>query len=373
MIKKVLFLIVIAFGIFSINFSYADSSGGYAKELKNKLDDAEKVAREEFNKLHDTVNSTKSPDERNVKGFVLSTEVLTFKDIPENVDKEISIIRDRIRQLIFHVATDIETTGSTGSVNISQGGSIDYDLPADARRRYENIMEAKVKNNVSVMAVKVSFELLSAVNKSLISEAKKENNVSVKRKAYITQAAFVYEMSDIVLDILDKIELEGKPSLKTLKAEQDTKLKARKAKLEKSLQKVESSFKAGKVGEKPFKSLEKSYGNLLKVTEAQLEGWEDLMGKVGKQDNWLNDIKNKKDLVEFKRDLAKHQLDTLRDMYVLENAMSIIGNMDELVEIIENIELLELDEKTVQKLLFGNVQQTIENSSKDKEKINIIQ
>lgn len=354
MLKKIFFIKII-FVIFTINFCYA-ASNDYAEKLKSKLDDAEKIAREEFDRLHNTVNNTKSPDERNIKGFVLSTEVKTFKDIPENIDKEISVIRERIRKLIFQVATDIETTGNSGKVKVSRGGNLDYKLPDDAAKRLKSIMSAKAKNNVSVRSIKVSIQLLAAVNNSLMEDAKKEKNESLKRRAYITQAAYVYEMSKIVLDVLNSIELEGKPVLEKLKIEQEKKLNLRISALKKSVGKVENSLNAGKIKEQQAERLKESYGHLLKANEIQLEAWDDLMQKIGKQEDWLKSIKSEKDVIELNMDFAKHQLNTIRDMQVLAETMSLVGNMGELIKIVENIELLELDDKTVQKLLFGGVE-----------------
>lgn len=64
-------------------------------------------------------------------------------------------------------------------------------------------------------------------------------------------------------------------------------------------------------------------------------------------------MKQYSSVIRFKRNAAKHQLDTLRDIIVIGDITSLIGSMDELVTAIRDIELLELDNETVLTLLFG--------------------
>ncbi|EDN67544.1 hypothetical protein BGP_1956 [Beggiatoa sp. PS] len=343
------------------NFAYAvqettQSESSYEQKLIEKMKTAEEIARKEIANLHKMANSTNSPDERNIRGFVLSTEVRTFKDIQKNVDQDISFIRQRIRTLIFHVATDIELSGKSGKVVIGPGGILGYDdLPENTIKKYESLMEAKMKNNISIRSVHLAIQLLASLNKRLIVEAEGEGiSVQLKRKLYITQAAYVYEMANIVLEVLNKVSLEGKPMLEAIKQEHEQRIKKRISEMNSELKEIIRLKEAGIMTDNQVISYQKSYAFLKAANQTSLNAWEDLMKKVSKQENWLNKMKQQQKVVEAKMKLAKHQLQTLRDIIVIGEMTSMVDNMDDLVATIQDLELLELDEKTVRGLLFIN-------------------
>jgi hypothetical protein len=313
------------------------------------------VVRETLAELHDKANSTDSPDRRNIKGFVLSTEVNTFRDIPANIDQDIQALRESIRALIYKVATDIELTGSSGRVSITSGGMINYeDLPADAVKEIERLMDAKTKNNVSVRSINLAIQTLADINKQLMTEAEKAVDVKQKRKLYITQAAFVYEMSDIVVDILKNVSLEGKAELEKIATENQQRINERMQTIDNSIDKVKQAQSQGAISAETAGKQEHSYNLMREANKQTLQAWQDFVQKISQQDNALQNIKVKHVAIELIRDNAKMQLDTLRDIAVVGEFHSLLGNIDELMATIEGLELLELTPETVRTLLFGN-------------------
>ena len=133
--------------VFSSLISAKESpkNADFEQRYKDIANGATAAVQHGIGKLHETVNNTSSPDERNLRGFVNSTEVLTFKNIPQHVDSEIKDIRKRIKTIIFMAATDIEQTGSSGKASLEQG-ELRY-LPKDAKDKYLRLMEAKKLNN----------------------------------------------------------------------------------------------------------------------------------------------------------------------------------------------------------------------------------
>lgn len=315
---------------------------------------AEKFARQKLDELHTVSNTTGSADEKNIKGFVLSTDVLTFKDIPDSVDKQILAIREYLRTLIYTVATDIEASSGqmTGTISVNRDG-IQYDLPENAIEKYRKIMEANEQNNVSVRSVNLAIQLLTSINHDLMREAEAATTQQEKRKLYITQAAYIYEMADIVLNILNEIGLDGKPVLEQLKKEHEQRITTRLGEFNTELERIRQAQAAGKMEEEEVNSYQTLYANLISANQTSLKAWASLMERVNKQENWLNNVKQYSAVIEFKRNAAKHQLDTLRDIIVIDDITSLIGSMDELVTAIRDIELLELDNETVLTLLFG--------------------
>lgn len=313
------------------------------------------VVQETLEKIHDKANSTNSPDRRNITGFVLSTEVSTFRDIPANIDQDIQHLRESIRALIFRVATDIELTGSSGKASISEGGVISYeDLPADAVKEIERLMDAKAKNNVSVRSVHLAIKMLTNLNKQLMTEAEKAINVQQKRKLYIMQSAFVYEMSDIVAEFLNNVSLEGKEELEKISNEHQQRINERVQEIDTLIGKVKQAQSQGAISAESAGRQENSYNLMKGANQQTLQAWQEFTQKISQQDNALQNIKSKHVAIELIRDNAKMQLDTLRDIAVVGEFHSLIGNIDELMATIEGLELLELEPETVRTLLFGN-------------------
>lgn len=329
----------------------ADVDVPYESELRQRLEAAEKIAREELDRLHEAVNNTGSDDERNIDGFVLSTEVRTFEDVSEGIDREIQLIRNNIRSLIFQVATDIERTGSSPGVGYDSQTGVRYEgLPAEAVAKYENILNAKEANNVSVRSVQVAIQLLASINRDLMTDARQTDDVQSKRRLYITQAAYIYEMADIVLSVLDDLQLEGKPTLDRLHGENQQRINRRLVDIEAELARVESELSAGRLSDRDAENLRKSYGLIIAANRTSLAAWDDLMSQVERQEDWLATMKHHAVSIELKRNAARHQLNTLRDI-VLVGEIAPLITMDDLVATIQTVELLELDEEAVYGLL----------------------
>lgn len=313
------------------------------------------VVKELLEQLHTKANSTNSPDKRNIKGFVLSTEVRSFRDIPINVDQEIQSLREDIRALIYKVATDIELGGNTGEIFVTPNGFVNYeDLPKDAVDEYKRLMHAKQINNISVQSVSVAIQMLSNLNQQLMQEAERAINIQQKRRLYITQSAFVYEMSDIVLELLDKVSLEGKVELERISQEHQQQINERMQSIDTAIKRVKQAASQGAISAEMAKVREDSYTLIKQANQKTLETWQEIMNNISKQNNALQTIKSKRIAIEIVRDNAKIQLDTLRDIAVVGEFHSLIGNIDKLVATVKDLELLELTPEVVSILLFGN-------------------
>ena len=285
----------------------------------------------------------------------MSTDIRTFRDIPKKINAEILKIKEEIRWLIRQVATDIELSGedSTGNIIVGPSG-IQYKLPENTIQKYRKIMRAKQDNNISVRSVKIAIKFLASINKQLMDVAKKEDNSELKGRLYVTQAVYVYEMADIVLDLLNKIGLEGKPVLEKIKEDSEKQIQGDSSWIQAELKKIKQAEKKGKITEKVAVNLEKTYRHLLEANKSILSAWDSLMEKVDRQENWLNKIRDYRVSVKFKRDAAKKQIETLRRILIFAEVRPLVDSMDDLIAIIQDLEILELTNEDVSTLLFGN-------------------
>jgi len=324
----------------------------YEQQLREKTDAAEKVLFEKLEKLRETANTTNSSDPRNVRGFVLSTEVQTFKDIPGYVDSEIAAIRESIRVLIFQVATDIENSGGATSRKITiNNQGIDFEPPPDAFEPSQKLMEAKRKNNVSVRSIQLAIQLLSSVNTKLIEHAR-EAKGELKKRWYITQASYIYEMADIVLTVLKDVSLEGKPVIEQIRQEHQGRLQKRITEIQREIERIKREQQNKRISEDEATNLQYSYSLMIRANKKSVQAWGDLMAKVNSQETWINDIKKRALSVELVRNAAKHQLETLRDITVISEMTDLFTSIDDLVAAIKDIKLLDLTDEEVSEMLF---------------------
>lgn len=121
-----------------------------------------------------------------------------------------------------------------------------------------------------------------------------------------------------------------------------------------SINKVKQAQSQGAISADTASKQEHSYNLMREANKQTLQAWQEFTQKISKQDSALQNIKSKHVAIELIRDNAKMQLDTLRDIAVIGEFHSLIGNIDELMATIEGLPLLELTPETVRALLFGN-------------------
>jgi Ulp1 family protease len=185
----------------------------------------------------------------------------------------------------------------------------------------------------------------------LVNAAHKSKNKEQIESLYMKQAVYVYEMADMTLKLLDELSLEGKPIIDSLHEDAKNRVKNRTEEINKQVTEAKSLLEKNLLTEDKYKKEEDSLLLMKKANEQSLHAWDELMQRVGSQENFINNLKNKRDLVKYKRDKALLQIETLRDIKVVSEGMNIIGNLDDLVSIIADLDLLVLDEQTVRTLL----------------------
>lgn len=121
---------------------------------QNQLDETflelrKKVETEVMN-LHREANNTGSGNRNNVTGTVISADVITFNDIPPEVNRRIESQQLAIQRLIEAVARSHETTNSTVAIGVSEQG---IEIPRELLEQMEQIEEAGAANNRTIMTV----------------------------------------------------------------------------------------------------------------------------------------------------------------------------------------------------------------------------
>jgi hypothetical protein len=334
--------------------TFASAETDYVNQAMDAL---KEISTEQLGKIETTANSTNSNNEENLKGFVLSTQIKTFSDIPKNIDMEIAEIKKETRLLIRQIALDIEMNdgNKSGALSLDEKGNVHYtpnpNLPDELNRKRKALLEGQVKNNVSIRSAYYALKLLGNINNEIIVQAKEAKGRKAKEKMYMKQAVYVYEISDIVLTLLNELTLEGKNSIVKLHEEA-------KAKVDKNFKNIEiQREKAKHLADKNLISplaLSKELDGLMyieKANQRMINTWDGLLTRVGNQEKQLNDLKAKRELIEYKQSKAKIQIETLRDLRSLAELKDSIGAIDDLVSTVDELDLLILDDQVVAQLL----------------------
>jgi len=335
-----------------LQFSYADNTN-FTEKSKKALDG---IVKKQIEKMSNLANSTKSANEDNVKGYVLSSHIRTFSDIDSHIKNEINSMRHEIKSLIIRVALEIEINNdSSGKLGIDDSGNVYYNsnkkLPKDTNDKQEKLLKANLQNSVSVRSIELAVRLLANINSELIEQGKNAKTAKEKEKIYMKQAIYVYEMSDMLLELLNKINLDGAGVIYSIYNEAKRKSKKRISDIDEEKKKVDSLVQKGMMSQETGTKEKESYRLIQQASQKSLEVWDEILKKIGNQEKFLAHLKQQKELIEFKRKKALFQLEALRDIRTVREVKDTIGSLDKLVDSVSSLELLVLDEYTVQQLL----------------------
>ena len=337
--------------------TFSSAKNDYQQKALSAL---EKITTSQIEKIQLTANSTSSKNEKNIKGFVLSTQIRSFSDIPKNIDMEIKSIKKDTRFLIRQIALDIEMNdgNSSGALSLDERGNVKYtpnkNLPDDLNKKREELLEANLKNNVSIRSAYLALSLLGSMNNEIIAKAKEAKGRKEKEKLYMKQAVYVYEISGIVLSLLDNLTLDGKNSIEKLHNEAKTRVATNIENLEKQKQKAKRLETKGLISDEALTKELNGLQLMEKANERSLDAWKGILTRIGSQEKYLEKLKQKRDLIEYKQSKAKIQIETLRDLRSVASLKDSIGAIDDLVGAVDQLDLLVLDDKAVTALLGGN-------------------
>lgn len=327
--------------------------GTYELQARKALNN---IVSDQIEKIHKQANSARSADASYVDGFTLSGDIVKFKDIPRKVDNQINLIQKQVYLLIKKVATDIELNKSTsGTLTMNDKGEVLYipnkDIPQQIDAKREDLLRANLKNSVSIRSAFLAFNLMSELNRELTDKAQKEKDRKTKEKLLITQAIYVYEMSEMVLQLLSSLELEGIATIYNLHQNAKDRSKQHVAEINKHKEKAKALKEKNLITDEALANELNSLDFLVRANLSNLEAWTGILDKTGKQKDFLANVKMKKDLIAYKRDKAKIQLETLRDLAQTAELRESIGSLDDIVASVANLDLVILDEDTISTLL----------------------
>ena len=263
------------------------------------------------------------------------------KNIPKNVDADILGVRKKIKNIFYNLAKEIETKGKSGKLILKDGVV-----------SYENIKTAQAVNNITLRSIKLSFDVLSTINKTMVREASLESDINKKRKLYINQAILVYEMSSLVIEIANEISLDGTKIIESIKKDTENEWENIVKEIDADMVKLEERKKTSVLSSDIDKRL-KIYNQQKESGKIINSKWTEIQKGLDNQQKKIDEIRSNIFLIEVIQKQAKIQMRILRDVKVIGIINESIGSLEGLINIVKNIPLLEIDKETM-KDLIGN-------------------
>jgi len=301
--------------------------------------DSDAVAKKEEEINHEakvlqqaTMNSTKKKLDKLVEALKgnYDLDIKQIKIVPANEDvrEEVLKIQNDIRYLYLATTKEIEETG-TANLKLDK----DTLFSISHGERQERIANNQEQINVTISSQAMAIKVLVRLNDSLIEMAKNETNRKKKQQLYMTQAMYVYELSHIVLNMIDNISMSGIEDLRALHKE-----------TMQTFKEMETVF-----NEMIKENEDEEAKNWLKALDFLRVQWGTVLGTLDNQEGWLNNLKEEKDKFEDIAKKAVFQLQLLEQGVIMDIVINQIAAVKSVLE--EELPILRLGQNEMESLL----------------------
>lgn len=292
--------------------------------------------------------------------YRVSTDIIIIKDIDEEVKRRIEGRKIAIKEIIYQTARDIESNQNT---NIAFENNI---LSKKEQEEVKTFYNAINENNISLSSLALSIKMVVGVSKDLYNAAFTETDPKRKSNLYIEYTAFAYELSNIVVSLLENFEQQGIDELNSLYTKQKQEVDAIKGRINNKTSDYERRYKSGQLTKTDYYEKVNTHSDLLIVLDKSLEQWTILFETIDKQKDWASNIQTKVQDFRDLRDEAGLQLDVLA---VIKTTLTVLENFKNIEEITEiaKVPLLPINIELVNDLFRTELPKDIE---KNKIKLN---
>ncbi len=249
----------------------------------------------------------------------------------EALRKKITEVQRNVKNLFIVTAEEIEM-GNEVKVTVDSIGMVLSTTEKDRKNRF---MESTKLSNISIVSQAIAIKALIEINQNLIDSAEREDNRKKRIDWYLTQAIFAYELSSTITEMIDSLSLSYMEDLHNIYNEEM-----------KELSEMEADFNELIDGKN--KHLAKGW---LEAIEILRENWKSVIAKIEDQEDWVKNIKEKKDEFENFAKMAVYQIRLLGKGIIVEQVIVETDAFRTLLAI-DNIPLVGLDGMTFDSLFF---------------------
>ena len=318
------------------------------KKFRQKIEKVQQQA------IKETIDEIRRENVNSGKQFVddsralTSDDILKISNIGKDVIAQVEGRKNAIKAMILMTAKAIEDERNV-SIRVNPETKL-WETPKIAQKA-ERLVKAYKENRISLNSLVLAIKATLSLSKNLYQEANQEANANKKWDIYVEYTAFVYEMTSIVIEVIQDFTLGGVEEIKTLYNERLKKVNSLKQVVtEKLIRPYQVRLENDKITEEEYQLATKQYFEWNKALNVSLDGWKRVFSIIDDQDTWANNLKNK--LAEFKqRKLeAGIQLDILVELGITRTMLNHLKGLEKLANL-ELPKLLILDEEIARDLI----------------------
>jgi len=329
------------------------AAAAYSAGLETRLPELVEAVQKQLVRLHDVAQMSGSASAQNVRGTVTSDLARSFADVPAEVVDELRGIQASLRTLLLETARQVDEQHRSAMLSDPEFAGLYGSLPAAAADRLNQIAAAVGDNNAAVASIYLAVQVFAEMNNQLIVEAKNARSPMRKRELYIMQASRVYEIANIVTDVIGQARLQGLDALRDLRDENQSRIARRLAEINLQRRALREDILAEKLSDESARRMERSYVQIIEANQEVASAWDQLLASAAEQRNFFDGLSRYVSQIEQKQQLAKFQLDTLRDVLMIGGSLEPLDRVDERLMPADQLPLLVLDTSTVLRLIGG--------------------
>ena len=302
--------------------------------------------------IYELAQKTNSTDALNIPGTVTADLALLFTDIPADTARKIRGLQSRILRAFEKAAQDMEEERRIRLLSVTDVRLMSQSLPAAAAMTLETVVSALGENNASILRVHLAMQVFENINNKLIDEATTTQDPMRARALYMQQAAHVYEISHCVLRVLGQDPLTAMVSLTNMKEDSQSRIYRRLAAINLQRSRLRDEVRNGNLSDENGRRLERSYVQIIRVNQTIADVWSQLLDGTLAQREFFKRVPVFVSQVQQKQQLAKFQLETLRDVLIIGEGFAPLEYVEGGMRI-SNLPLLELDQSSLLQLISG--------------------
>ena len=293
-----------------IIFSLLGNSIALSKDKPSNTSDLEKKLEKKTEELTQAAKNTTMRKLGEIEtylaegGWDIDEESGKLISASKAAQEKIAEIQTNIKNLFLVTAQEIEQ-GNSVTITVDSSG---IGLPTKAKERTNRFLGSKENVNISIRSQSIAIKVLYRINRDLIDSAEREDNRRKKIDWYLTQAVFAYELSSVVIQMIDTLSSSDLEDLRKVYDEEMT-----------ELSKLETVFK--KKAEGNNKQKKQQAEGWLKAIKGIRENWGEVLKGIGRQEDWVKNLKEKRNEFEGFAETAAYQVVLLTKGIIVEQVM----------------------------------------------------
>jgi len=342
-VKKIFLLILSLFILILIPNIYAEVDEEKQRQKLEKI--GQDIIRDQFMQLRSEIKD--ACEDRGEDGrFKVTTDIIDLANINDMISTKIDGRKKAIKQIIWQTANDIE---AGRDFTLSFDGN-KLKISRNKLKQIESLNSAIKQNSISINSLAIAIKAVVETSTLLYEKALKEKNKDRKFNLYIEYTAFAYELSSIVIELLENHKIQGIEELNQIYQQRKNSIDRLIGRLKNMNERCKRKLEKGSITKEKYNKEIKDNLDAIAALNTTLLGWKNIFSIIDKQKDWANKIKNRTELFREMRDKAGLQLDILKELGFAKEIQASIQNIDYISEI-ANIPLLPINEDLAIELL----------------------